>query len=408
MMLRGCTLFLSVLLLAFAAAGVASAVTLTTFAGLEPFGGTVTTVGTYLQAGGISNNGVVVGYSSTTAGTDTSFYYDGSMHNMGSIAPGTSSRAAAINASGQITGWSYELPGGYTSGDRVAYFYNSGTFTAMPNLGRGTNGLCSGYGWGISPSGLVGGSSQNYIYSGGTLVSNLTHAMVWNSDGSVYANLRPIMTAQGLNPGTGTQQVNALNAAYAVGNYSVGAAGKPFRYDLLTGTIVALPTLSNGTNFYALGINDQNVVIGYGNDPNAGNRMFALKYNPATGTTVSLGTLTSDGHTYSRAYSINHAGDAVGTVYGKTTTGEAERAVIFQAGGGIVDLNTLYAGIITPGWTLKCATAINDNGWIAGYATNGSGETRGFLLSAVPEPSTLLLAATGLVGLVTYAWRKRK
>ena len=28
--------------------------------------------------------------------------------------------------------------------------------------------------------------------------------------------------------------------------------------------------------------------------------------------------------------------------------------------------------------------------------------------AAVPEPSTLLLAAAGLVGLLAYAWRKRK
>ena len=28
--------------------------------------------------------------------------------------------------------------------------------------------------------------------------------------------------------------------------------------------------------------------------------------------------------------------------------------------------------------------------------------------AAVPEPSTLLLAAAGLAGLLAYAWRKRK
>ena len=33
-----------------------------------------------------------------------------------------------------------------------------------------------------------------------------------------------------------------------------------------------------------------------------------------------------------------------------------------------------------------------------------------FLLTPVvtPEPSTLLLAASGLIGLLAYAWRKRK
>jgi CHRD domain/PEP-CTERM motif len=37
----------------------------------------------------------------------------------------------------------------------------------------------------------------------------------------------------------------------------------------------------------------------------------------------------------------------------------------------------------------------------------GGGEIRG-ILQAVPEPSTLLLAGTALVGLVGYGWRQRK
>ena len=31
-----------------------------------------------------------------------------------------------------------------------------------------------------------------------------------------------------------------------------------------------------------------------------------------------------------------------------------------------------------------------------------------FLLTPVPEPSTLLLSVAGLAGLAAYAWRKRK
>jgi hypothetical protein len=50
---------------------------------------------------------------------------------------------------------------------------------------------------------------------------------------------------------------------------------------------------------------------------------------------------------------------------------------------------------------------VNDNGQIAGLGTVG-GVTHAFLLTPTPEPSALLLAATGLMGLLAYAWRKQK
>ena len=54
------------------------------------------------------------------------------------------------------------------------------------------------------------------------------------------------------------------------------------------------------------------------------------------------------------------------------------------------------------------AYAIDNNGDIVGCGSN-NGTQQAFLIKAtVPEPSTLLLAATGIAGLLAYAWRKRK
>ena len=47
-----------------------------------------------------------------------------------------------------------------------------------------------------------------------------------------------------------------------------------------------------------------------------------------------------------------------------------------------------------------------------GYVSSNDGEKHGyvddFIVSYVPEPSTLVLLATGLMGLLYYARRKRK
>ena len=61
---------------------------------------------------------------------------------------------------------------------------------------------------------------------------------------------------------------------------------------------------------------------------------------------------------------------------------------------------------------LNNATAIDNNGDIVGYGTDSSSNTyQAFEIlnvAATPEPGTLTLLAAGLVGLLAYAWRKRK
>ena len=60
---------------------------------------------------------------------------------------------------------------------------------------------------------------------------------------------------------------------------------------------------------------------------------------------------------------------------------------------------------------LNNATAIDNNGDIAGYGTDGSGHTvQAFVIlnQATPEPSALLLAMAGMAGLLAYAWRRKR
>ena len=58
---------------------------------------------------------------------------------------------------------------------------------------------------------------------------------------------------------------------------------------------------------------------------------------------------------------------------------------------GLEDLNTLYAGVLPTGFVLNNATAIDNNGDIAGYGTDALGHTeQGFLLrTALPGDANL-------------------
>jgi probable HAF family extracellular repeat protein len=71
--------------------------------------------------------------------------------------------------------------------------------------------------------------------------------------------------------------------------------------------------------------------------------------------------------------------------------------------GVMTDLNSL----IPSGWWAGGAAAINDSGQIVCDGTNPEGQNVAFLLTPVPEPSTLALLGIGAVSLIGYAWRRR-
>ena len=70
----------------------------------------------------------------------------------------------------------------------------------------------------------------------------------------------------------------------------------------------------------------------------------------------------------------------------------------------MTDLNTLIDP--SSGWTLKNAQGINDAGQIVGIGTNPSGHRHAFLLTPVPEPSSLALLLTLALGGLLW-WRRR-
>ena len=126
---------------------------------------------------------------------------------------------------------------------------------------------------------------------------------------------------------------------------------------------------------------------------------IALEFLP-TGSIVRIGGL-DNGAAYARG--INDSGVIVGS----------DGATPFVNYTGAPGANTALGSLISPGsgagWTLYYAYGIDDNGDIVGQgAINSVGN--GYLLTPVPvpEPSTLVLTVGGLMGLLAYAWRKRR
>ena len=100
-----------------------------------------------------------------------------------------------------------------------------------------------------------------------------------------------------------------------------------------------------------------------------------------------------------------------GKVVGQITVGGVPHAAVWSRTSELQDLNTLDAGILPSGFVLNNATAIDNNGDIAGYGTDGSGHTvQAFVIldQATPEPSARCLAMAGMAGLLAYAWRRKR
>ena len=357
-MFRACTMVLGVLWLALSGVPSGVAETLYTVTDLGTLPG-----GSYSKAGGINASGQVVGWADI-AGADHAFLYsNGTMSDLGTLG-GTISRAYGINTNGQVIGESTDA-----NGNGRAFLYTAGTMTDL--------GTVVGF-----PSGAtaINGSGQVVGWAGG-------HAFLY-SNGT--------MTDLGTLSGYAKSCAQAINS----GGQVVGWVDDAPVYDYLSraflysnGTMQDLVgTLPGYPYSVARGINDNGEVVGWANTASGATPLRAFLYSISTSTWTDLGTLGGD---RSAALAINNSGQIVGG------SGHA----FLYSNGTMTDLNSL---LITPGWTLTGAEAINDNGWIVGQGINPAGETHAFLLTPVPEPSTLALLLTGTIALLGYAWLRRK
>ena len=222
----------------------------------------------------------------------------------------------------------------------------------------------------------------------------LTSAWVW-------ALLATVAWSQSLT-WLGTLPGGDYSAAWGVsanGRVVVGsaqnAAGqeRAFRWTA-SGGMQDLGTLGGGSNAWDVSA-DGSVVVGSAYNAAARDR-HAFRWTPWSGM-QDLGTLGGD---YSAAFGVSADGSVVvGWSYNAAGQGRAFR---WTASGGVEDLNTTYASLLTNGSTLVWAFAISPDGrYIVGVGYNAvTRHDEAFLLDTVPEPASLLALGAGLVGLL--------
>ncbi|MEX2307082.1 MAG: PEP-CTERM sorting domain-containing protein [Pirellulales bacterium] len=300
---------------------------------------------------GINASGHVTGESYMTG--DAAFHaflYDGAMHDLGTLG-GTNSYGYGINDSGQVTGQSD------TTGGAHAFLYDS----TMHDLG--TLGGSYSYGIGINASGQVSGYSQT---TGGA-----AHAFLYDG------------TMNDLGTLGGTDSFGwGINDSGQMTGFSKLIGDAEWHAFLYDGTLHDLGTLG-GTQSEGHGINASGHVAGTSYATEGSYHAFLYD-----------GTMNDLGVSNSYGFGINGSGQVVG-YFGNV-------AFLYTSGSGLVDLNSLIDP--SSGWELSTALAINDAGQITGWGLIG-GQQHAYLLTPVPEPTSLALLA---LGLPLLAWRNSR
>ncbi len=134
---------------------------------------------------------------------------------------------------------------------------------------------------------------------------------------------------------------------------------------LPTYRLVDLGTLESGTASFGLGLNEHGLVAGTSRTGPGSRPQLAFLWD--RGSFTNLGTLP--GSTFSRAFTVNDRGVAVGEAF--TAVPEISRAVMWT-NGELVDLGTL-------GGAGAVANGINKRGLVVGASSTSAGVTRAFV-----------------------------
>jgi probable HAF family extracellular repeat protein len=318
------------------------------------------------QGYGINNAGQVTGYSwipgccfdndEYPTGFGAFLYSNGHMTDLGAVPGGDASLGFGINNAGQVTGTSrFYSP--FIAHSR-AFLYSNGHMTDLGTLG-------------------FENSNGNSINDAGQVTGNLCGYGDRNGFCDQYSFTNAFLYSNGhmtdLGPGVGNGINNAGQVTGRADTFADGFfVSHAFLYS--DGHMTDLGTLPGFSESVGNGINNDGQVTGTSGD-------HAFLYS--NGQMTDLGPGVGNG--------INNAGQVVGTSGGHA---------FLYSNGHMTDLNSL----IEPGLgiTITDARGINDKGQIV---ANG-GNADAYLLTPVPEPSTLVLLGAPLLGALIWSRRR--
>ncbi len=261
---------------------------------------------------------------------------------IGAVAGHSGSQGFRVSSNGQhATGRSLGAPGS------LAISWTApGVFASLPNLASPVRNF--GVGNSVNDSGVFVGTGATTAFGSSPL------PVIWV--GGVAAQL-PLPAGQTLGR---ANDIN--NAGVAVGSVNGGSLEAPVVYTGGAGGVATLITTlgPGGTRMTtAFSINDSNVCVGNGVDPNNAARNVGMVYDMDSDTMLEVGALP--GLNGALAFDISNAGHVVGS---SMLNQGAGTPYIWTGGGGM-------AAIPLPaGTTQGSARGVNSKGWAVGTASS--------------------------------------